>query len=270
MDVEIKEKVRPPLLTKSREVELSTIISGQESPERDMAICEMVESNTGLVFSLTKKYRTMPDYDDVLADAHLGLIKAVLGFKPELGAFSTYAVWKIKTEVRDGMGKRIGSPVYAPRTAVNLAYKLLNAVESNNGMTSKEVVSAKLASMTFMDAIPLYTDEGLSVDLADDRSSDGQDGIADRDLMELVLKASRDLGLTDDELSLVSGISDDLSEGQNMSGKLAAKRKCSPQNMRMLKLKLVWKIKRKILEYVGKEEYLSIVLSGGLPDRSWR
>ena len=83
-----------PLLTKKQEIELSRRIKkGDESARK-----KLIESNYRLVISIAKKYhRKDLDFEDLLQESSIGLLKAVNKFDPELGyKFSTYACWWIK------------------------------------------------------------------------------------------------------------------------------------------------------------------------------
>lgn len=83
-----------PLLTKKQEIELSRRIKkGDESARK-----KLIESNYRLVISIAKKYhRKDLNFEDLLQESSIGLLKAVNKFDPELGyKFSTYACWWIK------------------------------------------------------------------------------------------------------------------------------------------------------------------------------
>ena len=83
-----------PLLTKSQEIELSRKIKKGDNAARK----KLIESNYRLVISIAKKYhRNGLDFEDLLQESSIGLLKAVNKFDPELGyKFSTYACWWIK------------------------------------------------------------------------------------------------------------------------------------------------------------------------------
>lgn len=83
-----------PLLSKRQEIELSRKIkNGDEDAKK-----KLIESNLRLVISIAKKYhRQELDFEDLLQESTIGLLKAVNKFDPELGfKFSTYACWWIK------------------------------------------------------------------------------------------------------------------------------------------------------------------------------
>ena len=83
-----------PLLTKSQEVNLS-----KETKKGNLAARKkLIESNYRLVLSIAKKYhRSDIDFNDLLQESNIGLLKAVDRFNPDLGyKFSTYACWWIK------------------------------------------------------------------------------------------------------------------------------------------------------------------------------
>jgi len=93
----LKEIANIPLLTPEEEVELAKRIE-----EGDMdAKRRMIEANFRLVISIAKKKmgRGLP-FADLIAEGHLGLIKAVEKFDWRKGfKFSTYATWWIRQAI---------------------------------------------------------------------------------------------------------------------------------------------------------------------------
>ena len=89
---------RNPLLTKRQEIDLAKKIKQGTEKSRAEARKKLIESNYRLVISIAKKYhRSDIDFDDLLQESSIGLLKAVDRFDPELGyKFSTYACWWIK------------------------------------------------------------------------------------------------------------------------------------------------------------------------------
>jgi RNA polymerase sigma factor (sigma-70 family) len=258
------------LPTPERERELSNVIINKIGSERDMAICELVNGNMRLVLNLTKKYKRMPDYADTLFDGNLGLIKAALTYDANKGRFSTWATPKIKTEVRNGLLSRLRSPLSVSRYASELAFKINDIQPDKNGdLVLPDVPSAKLAMMGIMDGIPLYNEEGEVNDIVDSNMRSAFEEVQINDLIELINKATTELGLTEDEILLVSE-SNIKSNQESFAPIMAQKLNTSPSNVRMLRAKLLWKIRRKILEYIGKKEYAMISELGKLPEKNWR
>lgn len=93
----LKEVSKIPLLTPEEEVELAKRIEqGDEDAKR-----KMIEANFRLVISIAKKKagRGLP-FADLVAEGHLGLIKAVEKFDWRKGfKFSTYATWWIRQAI---------------------------------------------------------------------------------------------------------------------------------------------------------------------------
>lgn len=83
-----------PLLTKKEEIILAKKIQKGDSNARK----KLIQSNYRLVISIAKKYhRSDINFDDLLQESSIGLLKAVDKFNPDLGyKFSTYACWWIK------------------------------------------------------------------------------------------------------------------------------------------------------------------------------
>ncbi len=83
-----------PLLTRKQEIDLARKMQKGDSFARK----KLIESNYRLVLSIAKKYhRSYIDFEDLVQESSVGLIKAADKFDPELGhKFSTYACWWIK------------------------------------------------------------------------------------------------------------------------------------------------------------------------------
>jgi RNA polymerase primary sigma factor len=83
-----------PLLTKSEEIKLSYKAREGDKEARK----KLIESNYRLVISIARKYhRSDINFEDLIQESSIGLLKAVDKFDPSLGyKFSTYASWWIK------------------------------------------------------------------------------------------------------------------------------------------------------------------------------
>ena len=83
-----------PLLSKKQEIDLARKMQNGDMLARK----KLIESNYRLVLSIAKKYhRSYIDFEDLVQESSVGLIKAADKFNPELGhKFSTYACWWIK------------------------------------------------------------------------------------------------------------------------------------------------------------------------------
>ena len=90
----IKTIKENPLLTKRQEIDLANKIKKGDKKARQ----KLIESNYRLVISIAKKYhRDELDFQDMIQESSVGLIKAVDRFDPTLGyKFSTYACHWIK------------------------------------------------------------------------------------------------------------------------------------------------------------------------------
>lgn len=246
-----------PVTTLDREIELSKVIMGDPGEERDLAIVELINGNMRLVLDRTRKYKSMPDYIDTLFDAHLGLVKAAPGFDARKGKFSTWATFSMRTEIRNGIMARTG----AARISTDISAIAFKIKGMSGDFSEKDAVSSRLGMMAIMDAVPLVNSSGELLDIVDPKSGAIFDDIQKNDLMELIRKAADELGLNENDLSIVS-ISD--------STYLANKMGMTGSNIRMLRTKLIWKIRRKILGYVGKDEYLFLSNIGKIPSVNWR
>ena len=95
ISVQLAETIKKnPLLTKRQEFELAKKMQQGDLNARK----KLIESNYRLVLSIAKKYhRDEFNFEDLVQESSIGLIKAVDKFDPDLGhKFSTYACWWIK------------------------------------------------------------------------------------------------------------------------------------------------------------------------------
>ena len=85
------------LLTREDEVSLAIAMENGDKKAR----AALINSNYRLAISIAKKYSNRgQDYEDLIQESFLGLIKAVDKFDPRRGVkFSTYATWWIKQAV---------------------------------------------------------------------------------------------------------------------------------------------------------------------------
>ncbi len=118
LELYLQQIDKSPLLTAAQERELSLRIIEQDCPaSRD----RMVRSNLRLVVSIAKRYanRGMP-LPDLIEEGNLGLLRAVEGFDPNMGArFSTYASWWIKQAIKRALINAV-QPIHIPAYMVEL------------------------------------------------------------------------------------------------------------------------------------------------------
>ena len=124
-----------PLLTKRQEFELS-----KKAKSGDMlARQKLIESNYRLVISIAKKYhRKNVDFDDLLQESSMGLLKAVDRFNPDLGhKFSTYACWWIKQAALQYINEQSGD-IKVPTHSRMLYAKIRNRVKELESLNGKK------------------------------------------------------------------------------------------------------------------------------------
>jgi len=245
-----------PEVDPERERHLSALVRGAEGGERDAAIVELVEGNMRLVLNLTRKYRRMPDYPDILFDGNLGLTKAAATFDAEKGRFSTWATPKIRTEIRDGIYQRTSA-----LSSLRSAMEVLNRAEKSGRTRDAEIVRLAMAG-----TIPLHDEDGKPIEVADPSMRNAADELGKNDLFDLAMRAISELGLTDDDVALVSNGDD----GGEIVGVISRRLGVTKSYVRMMKVRLLWMLRKKILGYVGKDEYLMLSAIGSLPGKTWK
>ncbi len=136
------------ILTKDQEVELSKRIELGDKRARD----EMISANLRLAASIAKKYSNKGvDFDDLLQESTLGLMKAVDRFDWRKGfKFSTYAYWWILQTVKQYVSSNKG-PIALPANANARLYQanqIKEEFEKEFGLSPTENELADLLGTT--------------------------------------------------------------------------------------------------------------------------
>jgi RNA polymerase primary sigma factor len=134
-----------PLLTRQQEFNLS-----KKAKEGDQeARKKLVESNYRLVISIAKKYhRKNIDFNDLLQESSVGLLKAVDRFDHNLGyKFSTYACWWIKQAALQYINEQAGNikvPVHSRMLSSKIKKKSLQIEEKTGIKPTIEEIAKEL------------------------------------------------------------------------------------------------------------------------------
>ena len=134
----------------------------RRAQEGDESACrEALEENTGLIWSVVKRYlRCGVESDDLFQLGSIGFLKAVKGFDLTYGTqFSTYAVPKIAGEIRRYL--RDSGPIKVDRGTREQARALAALQEKLRGVLAREPRLSELA-----EASGLTEEEIAAVDMA--------------------------------------------------------------------------------------------------------
>ena len=141
----IKTIKENPLLTKQQEIDLANKIKKGDAKARQ----KLIESNYRLVISIAKKYhRDELDFQDMIQESSIGLIKAVDRFDPTLGyKFSTYACWWIKQSALQYVNENTSNikvPTHSRMLNSKIKNKIVELEERNGKQPTLEEVSNEL------------------------------------------------------------------------------------------------------------------------------
>lgn len=117
----------------------------------DHALATIVENNTGLVWSVVKRYVGKgTDMDDLYQLGSIGLIKAIRNFDVSYDVcFSTYAVPMIAGEIRRFL--RDDGIIKISRTVKSNNAKIRNYIDDHKNKTGKEPGICEIASALCLD-----------------------------------------------------------------------------------------------------------------------
>jgi RNA polymerase sporulation-specific sigma factor len=125
----------------------------------------MVEANLGLVHHVAKRFRSIGakhfhDYDDLFNTGVIGLIKAVVNFRPEDFAdsqFSTWAVPKIGMEIRRLINSNRTVKISRTAAEILLTIKKRGLTEETPQTISEQLGCTVLMAQMALDLLDLKT-----------------------------------------------------------------------------------------------------------------
>ncbi|MCI0184534.1 sigma-70 family RNA polymerase sigma factor [Sulfoacidibacillus ferrooxidans] len=155
------------LLLDEEEVSLSRLaLTGEQT-----AMNQLIEANLRLVVSIAKRYNGRGlDFEDVIQEGNLGLIKAAQKFNPNLGyKFSTYAVWWIQESIKRAMANK-SKIVRFPAHGFNDFLKLRKIVISRfleyGKYPSNKCLAAELGrNIEYVTLLRIWLNEPMSMEM---------------------------------------------------------------------------------------------------------
>lgn len=126
--------------------EITLVEKEQHEQEANEARERMIRSNLRLVVNIAKAYgnRGMP-LSDLIEEGNLGLLRAVEGFDPDMGArFSTYGSWWIKQAIKRALINAV-QPVHIPAYMVEMIARWKQAHTQLNEELGRTPSIAELA-----------------------------------------------------------------------------------------------------------------------------
>lgn len=178
-----------------------TLLEAARGGDND-ACQRVVEENTGLVWSIVKRYYGRGvDPDDLYQLGCLGILKAVRGFDPSFGCqFSTYAVPKIAGEIRRFL--RDDGPVKVSRGIKERAGVIRMARDRLQAALGREPTLSELSAETDLEPEEIAAAEtaagsvvSLQMEVGDGFTLEsvlGTDGIEDGIVEQVSLRAAID------------------------------------------------------------------------------
>jgi RNA polymerase nonessential primary-like sigma factor len=152
------------LLTRDEEAHLCNVVQGKTPGDRDAALTEIYDRNSGLLFSLSMKFNCHAyTFDDAYSDACIGFFRAIELFEPEHGTkLSTYATNWIMQALR--RGKRLACRVIPIPEWASEKLRLLNKFVDIEYQSGREVTTAEIAKhldnseeqVEFIRALPVH------------------------------------------------------------------------------------------------------------------
>lgn len=153
--------------------------------DQKLAKDKLIRANLKLVIAVAKGYRRSGlDFEDLLQEGNLGLIRAVEKFKWEKGfRFSTYATWWIRQAVSQFVMKRART-VRLPAHAIGVSRKLENIRSDFRKKfgcdpTDEELSAVMDVSESIIKATVNGSKRTVSLSTPLDRDSEGGDTLAD-------------------------------------------------------------------------------------------
>lgn len=237
--------------------------------EKELAIMMLIKHNLRLVVSTANKFGTDNDFEDIVFDGNQGLVEAAKRFDHTKGhqgkgRFTTYAMHWILKFIRDGFRRRSYKVVSIPKNTELNSRKIGNSVRINDqseisdimeelGIPESHAIEAKAVESITICPIGEWDDGGY--DVIDETSPSSYESTAKSDLLALVYRVFKELNLTEDERRLASM---DRESSNGFPTELAKKLGVGRSAVHMMRKKIVWKVRRRLLNILGKEEFKSL------------
>ncbi|MEK7433905.1 MAG: sigma-70 family RNA polymerase sigma factor [Cyanobacteriota bacterium] len=177
---------KPSIKEIAKSLNLTELEVKQIQKDAKIGFINLTNSNLRLVVSIAKKYKEKGlQFDDLIQEGNLGLIRAVQKFDPEKGyKFSTYATWWIKQAISRGVASKART-IRLPLHIFEVTQKIKNVIRKMSQQNGKRPDSHTIAKEINMPLEKLMMiSESFSEPISLDMKLKGDDDVYVKDLIQ--------------------------------------------------------------------------------------
>ncbi len=204
----------PSLDQLSEEMKMSVEQIRKAQKEAALGSNKLITSNLRLVVSIAKKYKEKGlQFDDLIQEGNLGLMRAVEKFDPSRGfKFSTYATWWIRQAISRGLSIK-SRTIRLPLHIVEATQKIKKAIRKMTQENGRSPKSEELALELDMPLDKLRTISKAAVEpISIDAKLRGDDEVYIKDLIPNSSESPEDYVIKDALKEKLDNVLDSLTE----------------------------------------------------------